>query len=693
MLKRALLGSLVLLTASCGGIDKEENGRIASELGLTDGSAGDNWAAFGGTYGEQHFSPLGEINRETVGRLGLVWSYDLPPGNPMSGPIAVNGVLYTATGYSVVRAFDAASGKLLWTYDPKAPQAAGVKLRQGWGIRGLAYWNGKVIVGTQDGRLIAVDAAKGTEVWSVLTVGKDDYRFISGAPRVFDGKVIIGHGGADSGDTRGYVTTYDAETGKELWRFYTVPGDPAKGFENKAMEMAAKTWSGQWWRYGGGGTVWNTFTYDPGTNTIFLGTGNGAPWNYNVRSEGKGDNLFLCSVVALDADTGEYKWHYQFNPGESWDYNASMDMQLADLSIDGKVHKVLMELPKNGFFYVIDRTNGKLLSARQVAHVNWAKSIDLKTGRPIENPQVRFPGGKPASVFPGVNGAHTWLPSAYSPKAKLVYLPVSDIGFTYDVRGFGPDWKRKPGNLFGPGLNVLFGVDDKDFKPTSALVAWDPVAGREVWREASPGGWTGGVLATGGDLVFQGDLAGKLRAFDAHTGKIVWSFDAHIPVLAPPITYRAGGRQYVTVLSGIGTSAGGSQYQTPFEIDYRSQPRRVLTFALGGAATIPAYQSPKVTAPADPGFRADAASADRGMIVYAEHCVQCHGAYLKSAGSAPDLRGSAVPLDPDTFNQVVRQGILEEMGMPAFGELTPEELAQIRQYIRTTQNELRTTGK
>lgn len=288
MLKRTLLGSLALLAASCGGgIDKEESGRISAEIGLTDGSNGDNWAAFGGTYGEQHFSPLDEINRETVGRLGLAWSYDLPPGNPMSGPIAVNGVLYTATGYSVVRAFDAVSGKLLWTYDPKAPQAAGVKLRQGWGIRGLAYWNGKVIVGTQDGRLIAVDAGKGTEVWSVLTVGKDDYRFISGAPRVFDGKVIIGHGGADAGDTRGYVTTYDAETGKELWRFHTVPGDPAKGFENDAMKMAAKTWSGEWWRYGGGGTVWNTFTYDPGTNTIFLGTGNGAPWNYNVRSEGK----------------------------------------------------------------------------------------------------------------------------------------------------------------------------------------------------------------------------------------------------------------------------------------------------------------------------------------------------------------------------------------------------------------------
>ncbi|MGE4432324.1 MAG: PQQ-dependent dehydrogenase, methanol/ethanol family [Sphingobium sp.] len=692
MMKRFLPAAAMLVLVSCSH-DKQDSKEAIRQIevstGLLDGSNGENWPAYGGTYGEQHFSPLDEVNAQTVGNLGLAWSYDLPPGNPMSGPIAVDGVLYTATGYSIVRAFDVQKGTELWSFDPEAPQAAGFKLRQGWGIRGLAYWNGKIIVGTQDGRLIGIDAHSGKQIWSVLTVGKDDYRFISGAPRVFGGKVIIGHGGADAGDTRGYVTTYDADTGKQLWRFHTVPGDPSKGFENKAMKVAAGTWAGQWWKYGGGGTVWNTFTYDPETNTIFLGTGNGAPWNYKLRSEGKGDNLFLCSVVALDADTGEYKWHYQFNPGESWDYNASMDMQLADLSIDGKIRKVLMELPKNGFFYIIDRANGELLSAEQVARVNWAKSIDLKTGRPVENPAVRFRDDKPFPLYPGPNGAHTWLPSAFSPQSKLIYLPISDIGFTYDPRGFGAGWKRPSGNLLGTGFNMGFGVDGETSGPSSAIIAWDPQARKEVWRRPSPGGWTGGILATGGGLVFQGDLGGEFRAMDARSGEILWSFDAHVPVLAPPISYRAGGRQYITVIAGIGTSAGISQYQSPVAVDYRSQPRRVLTFVLDGKASIPDYKAPLVVAQEDNDYRPDPVLAEKGLYLYVSHCVQCHGAYVKSAGTAPDLRGSPVPLNEEAFRSVVKDGILVSAGMPDFEELTEEQIASIRQFLRSAQDDLR----
>lgn len=290
---------------------------------------------------------------------------DLEPGNPVTGPLAVAGVLYFANSYSIVHAVDAVTGKLLWKYDPKAAEASGHKLRQGWGSRGIAWWNGRIYTGTQDGRLIAIDAKSGKPVWSTMTVGKDDVRFISGQPRAFDGKIVIGHRGADVGSIRGYVTAYDAATGKQLWRFYTVPSNPADGFESAALAMAAKTWAGEWWKYGGGGTVWNSITYDKESDTVYLGTGNGAPWNRKIRSAGKGDNLFLCSIVALDAKTGAYKWHYQVNPGESLDFNASMDMKLADTTIGSQPRKVLLTAPKNGFFYVLDQTNGKLISAEK----------------------------------------------------------------------------------------------------------------------------------------------------------------------------------------------------------------------------------------------------------------------------------------------------------------------------------------
>ncbi|MGE4324076.1 MAG: PQQ-binding-like beta-propeller repeat protein, partial [Sphingobium sp.] len=320
-------GAMVAVLASCqqspspnaqreGGFPEAEAAR------LRDGASGNDWPGYGRTYGEQHFSPLDQIRQDNVSGLGLAWAVDLPPGNPVTAPVAVGGIVYVAAGLAIVRAIDGATGRVLWTFDPQAGEAAGEDLRQGWGTRGLAYWNGKIYVGTPDGRLIALDAKNGTVVWSRKTIGDNDGRYITGAPRIFDGKVIIGHGGADSANVRGYVTTYDAETGRQLWRFFLVPGNPAQGFEDDAQAMAAKTWAGQWWNVGGGGTAWNAFTYDPETKTIFIGTGNGAPWNRKIRSADTGDNLFLCSIVALDAVTGKYKWHYQINPGETWDYNA-----------------------------------------------------------------------------------------------------------------------------------------------------------------------------------------------------------------------------------------------------------------------------------------------------------------------------------------------------------------------------------
>jgi len=658
---------------------------------LTDWNTGDDWPAYGRTYGEQHYSPLDQIAAHNVGDVGLEWFYDLPAGNPMSGPVSVKGVLYTSTGYSVVRAFDVVTGKLLWTFDPEAPEASGRKLREGWGSRGLAWWNDKIYIGTQDGRLIAINAKTGKQIWSRQTVPEDSYRFISGAPRVFDGKVIIGHGGADSSDVRGYVTTYDAETGDQLWRFYTVPGNPADGFEDETQAMAAKTWHGEWWKYGGGGTVWNTFTYDAETQSVFLGVGNGAPWNHKVRSEGKGDNLFLSSVVALDANTGRYKWHYQFNPGETWDYNASMDMQLADIVIDGRPRKVLMELPKNGFFYILDRVTGDLIAADQVAkEATWASAIDLKTGRPIENPEARLPEDGPFRLFPGPNGAHTWLPSAYSPKSGLMYLPVANMGVSISSENIGKGWQRRPGNVPDPAFNMSFDVKTRDGKAASSeLVAWDPVKRKAAWRIETPGGWNGGVMATAGQLVFQGDAVGKFKAYDAATGKVLWQFDAQAPVLAPPISYRYKGKQYVTVLAGIGTSAGVTSRWLPKLYNYRTQPRRVLTFALGGTVQLPAFEPSAIEPIEDPEYTADEQRANSGAIVYAVRCLACHGAEAIAGGTGPDLRTSGTITSHEVFDQVVRQGVLIPAGMPKWEEMTDAELTDLRQYLRSRAQDMR----
>lgn len=650
---------------------------------------GANWAAFGRGYDDTHFSPLDEINEKTVGGLKLAWFHDLPMGNSVSGPLAVDGVLYVATGYSVVRAFDAETGKLLWEHDTHAAEAAGDKLRQGWGIRGLAYWEGSLFVGTQDGRLVSLSAKTGEEQWSRMTVGKNDVRFISGPPRVFAGKVIIGHGGADVGPVRGYVTAFDARSGKQLWRFYTVPGDPAKGFENDAMRMAAKTWSGQWWKYGGGGTVWNSMTYDADTDTIIIGTGNGAPWNHRIRSEGKGDNLFLCSIIGLDARTGAYKWHYQTNPGESWDYNAAMDMELADLEIDGKPRKVVMTAPKNGFFYVIDRTNGKLISAKPIVKVNWATGIDLKTGRPNEVPHIRYDNGSRFELWPGPNGAHNWLPMSYDPRRKVVFIPTLNQPGTYDDRGIDPKtWTFTPGGANSAGVNIDL-TSKAPGAGTSELLAWDVVHQKKLWSIPNPGFWNGGTMATAGDLVFQGQADGTFNAYSSASGRKLWSFQAQTGVLAPPITYTVKGKQYVTVLSGFGGSGAlFGDVVAKFGWDARTQPRRVLTFSLDGAAKLPPPPPPfKLEPVADPGYRPNPALEAKGAVVVAQRCIVCHGVGLVAAGLAPDLRGSPVPSDDSAFEAVVRKGAFVTGGMPSFASVPADDIAAARQYIRARARE------
>jgi quinohemoprotein ethanol dehydrogenase len=671
-----VMGAFCGVCAFCGAATRPEAQYV-------DAASGTDWPGFGRTYGEQHFSPLNQIDSHSVGRLGLAWYIDLPPGNAATEPVEVGGVLYYAQGLSVIHAVDAASGKELWRYDPQAGEQAGLGLRFSWGGHGLCSWNGKVYIGTPDGRLLALDGKTGKLVWSVQDAIKGGGQFINAAPRALGGKIIVGQGGGDFSFARGYTTAYDAETGKQLWRFYTVPGDPAKGFENKAMAMAAKTWTGQWWKWGGGGEPWNAFAYDAANNQILFGVGNGYPWNREIRSPG-GDNLFLCSIVALDADTGEYRWHYQFNAGDSWDYDATMDIELADLNIGGRLRQVAMEAPKNGYFYVFDRTDGKLLSVGQIAEkLTWATGINMSTGRPIEVSGIRYPDGKTFEMWPSPRGAHSWMPMAFSPQTGLVYIPRLSQGLTFDSRGIDAE------NLRVVGANIGAAKTDP-LDETSALIAWDPVTQKLVWEVPTFGGWNGGVLATGGDLVFQGQIDGRFSAYEARHGKELWHFAAQDALLAAPISYLVGGKQYVSVVVGMtGTAAIDPRSLGGLVFDYRTQKRRVLTFALDSNAELPPAPPAVIQAAPDPDYKPDAALAATGAAIFGFNCGICHGPGAVSGGTAPDLRSSDIPSAADSFHAVVRDGTRVAAGMPSFKDLTESDIAAIRQYIRSRAAALR----
>lgn len=669
---------------------------VIDNAALSNEANGVNWAAYGRTFSEQRYSPLHQINADNVSRLGLAWSLDLPDVNfSTTAPIAVDGVIYFSPGISEVRAVSATTGKLLWRYDPEVVKVAPQKLRAGWGSRGLAYWEGKVYLGSRDGRLIAINAKTGKPVWSVMTIDADDHRYITGAPRVFNGKVIIGHGGADVGATRGYVTAYDAKTGKQLWRFFTVPGNPANGFEDKTQEMAAKTWKGEWWKLGGGGTVWNAMTYDPRFNRIYLGTGNGAPWNQKIRSPGGGDNLFLCAIVALDADTGEYVWHYQTNPGETWDFNSAMDIVLADTTIDGKPRQVMVHAPKNGFFYVIDRATGKLISAEKFTKVTWAERIDISTGRPVETPNARYEAGE-TLIWPGMIGGHNWQPMSYNPNTGLVYIPTINLPGYYNDKGIDPaKWKYPKALGWDTGINDV-NEDTPMDAGGSSLQAWDPVKQKAVWSVPTPGLMNGGTMTTAGNLVFQGQVDGKFIAYAADSGKRLWSFDSANAVIAPPITFSVGKKQYVSVITG--NSGAPSVLGTPqaqYGWQARVSARRLLTFELDGKARVATSAAPALIVPVDnPALNVDKILAERGKAIFMEkNCTACHGFAAIAAGGAPDLRASALALSAPAFEQVVRNGILQANGMPRFAELNDADLNSLFQYIRSRARESLSTAK
>lgn len=641
------------------------------------------WLTTGRTYGEQRYSPLKQINDKNVDKLGLAWSYKIKIDRGVEAtPLIADGVMYTTGPFSVVFAFNAATGKLLWKYDPQVQHAVGGKACCGVVNRGVALWKGRVYVGVFDGRLVALDAKSGKVDWAVDTLINDSDNYtITGAPRVINGKVIIGNGGAELG-VRGYVTAYDAKTGKQVWRFYTVPGDPSKPVENPILKMAQETWFGdEYWKQGGGGTVWDSMSYDPELNQLYIGVGNGSPWNYYKRSEGKGDNLFLSSIVALDPDTGKYIWHYQTTPGTAWDYTATQNMILTDLKIDGKVHKVLMQAPKNGFFYVIDRKTGKLLSANNYVPVNWASKIDLKTGRPVLTGKADY-SKEPKVVTPSPFGGHNWMPMSYNPNTGLVYIPAQYSSFLFSNAKADP--KVAP-NLWNVGVDpVKFPENPEAIKKlakgfTGALLAWDPVKQKPAWKVDYKHMWNGGTLTTAGNLVFQGTSNGDVRAYAADTGKLLWKSPANTGVLAAPVTYKVDGVQYVTFMAGWG---GAFTLLTgPLAKLVNVQPEsRVLTFKIGGTEKLPPPANKPKPVPEPPTLTATDDQVDQGRTLFNGVCATCHGASAVSSGEVPDLR--YLTADQHEHFAAIVKGARVARGMPSYGHvLSDEQINLIHDYV------------
>jgi quinohemoprotein ethanol dehydrogenase len=641
------------------------------------------WHNNNGDSDETDFSQLAQITNKNAPQLGLAWSLDLPGEASLEGtPIAVNGILYFTGSYAKVYAVNGVSGKLLWTFDPKTWQDYPNKMNQNFAAnRGVAYANGKIFTAALDGRLIALDVKTGRKIWATETFDKRSMQTITGAPRVFNTMVVIGQGGADMGQ-RGFVSAYDQSTGKQIWKFFVVPASPEENKGNAAMEAAEKTWNGAYWKKtGGGGGPWDSITFDKAMNRIYVGTANAAPYDPESRSPGGGDNLYTASIVALDATTGKYVWHYQVNPRDSWDYDCTQQITLAELSLDGHKRKVLMQAPKNGFFYVLDRETGKLISAEKLGKVNWADHIDMATGRPVENPNIRYETGE-SIIYPFTSGGHSFMHMSYNPLQGLVYVPHMQMGTLFRKGG-----EPVPGGVDIGNLSMGSAKADPD-DGKGSLVAWDPVARKIRWSTSHNTIWNGGVVSTAGNVVFQGMADGHFSAYDAANGKQLWRSYAGMGIIASPMTYAVNGKQYVSILAGYGGSA--AMLSDIFGVGWKySAPRRLLTYALDGKKVLPKSPAPtfalNVAENASEVLDPKAATSGKNMFLA---CAACHGRNLVGAGGpAPDLRESQIPLNADAFYAVVHDGALMSRGMPAFKAFNRPIIENYRQYIRKVQRE------
>ena len=646
-----------------------------------------NWLSYDLNYHGTRFSKLEGISTENVSELGLEWVYDLNSIRGVeSSPLVVDGIMYATAPWSIVHAIDVRNGQKLWTYDPEVPRETGQKACCDVVNRGVALYKGKVFVASLDGRLIAINAATGEKVWEQLTLDNTKNYTITGAPRVFKGNVIIGNGGAEYG-VRGYITAYDAETGDQKWRWYSVPGDPSQPYEQPELEMAAETWdpAGKYWELGGGGTMWDAMVYDPELDLMYVGVGNGSPWNRRLRSPGGGDNLFLSSIVALDPDDGSYKWHYQETPGDHWDYTATQPLILADLEIEGTMRKVIMHAPKNGFFFVIDRTNGQFISAKNFVDVNWATGYD-ENGKPMEISEALYKSGAYEAI-PGPYGAHNWHPMSYNPNTGLVYLPAQGVPIVIEDDA---NWVANSMETGGPhsGIGWNLGVLASSVPPQGPafghLLAWDPVKQEPAWKVDLVGPWNGGTLTTAGNLVFQGSADGRFVAYNATNGDKLWEVPVGTGVVAAPVTYEVDGEQYVTIAAGWGGVFGLAAHYSESQ-----SPGRIFTFKIGGEKPIPEFAASEPK-PFLQGVNYDPKDIALGAKLYISNCVFCHGVpAVANGGNIPNLGYSNQDMiaNLETF---VLTDALKEKGMPNFsGVLDEKDIVKIQAFIQGTADAVR----
>ncbi|MGB1438663.1 MAG: PQQ-dependent dehydrogenase, methanol/ethanol family [Luminiphilus sp.] len=708
-LGRMLLLGLCALVAACGGEQADTKPAAESTGGPTEANPGagnisrarlenasqepEQWLTYGGSYDETRHSTLTKINRDTLSDLGIGWVYEMKkPRGVEATPIVVDGTMYVSGAWSVVYALDARSGEELWVYDPYVSGEAAAKGCCDVVNRGVAVYDGKVYVGVFDGRLEALDASTGEVVWSQVTVDQSLPYTITGAPRVFKDKVIIGNGGAELG-VRGYVTAYDAATGEQAWRFYTVP-NPNKEPDGAASDaifaqLANETWgdTGAWTTEGGGGTVWDTIVYDAANDQVLLGVGNGSPWNAQIRDpDSNGDNLFLASIVAVDADTGAYRWHYQTTPRDTWDYTATQPMVLADLPLgpDGADRRVVMQAPKNGFFYILDAADGELISATPFAEMSWATGID-ENGRPIEVPEARSLE-EDFVMLPGPTGAHNWHPMSYNPDTGLVYIPTNVLPGLFSR----PDGEEAPESNWNINFREDAGwplampnemLGELRSSAGGALLAWDPVKAEPRWAVPFPVPFNGGTLSLASGLVFQANKGGELVAYDAETGARVWSHGLVGGPGAAPVTYEVDGEQYMAVLSGWGSTIAMG-FGLLFEDAVTPELGRVLAFKLGGTGTLPKPLDMGIARTPKSPLLGDEAQQLHGLSMYAANCQWCHGAFAISSGVLPDLRWSAVTATDTGWDAVVRDGALSAQGMMGVADrLSKEDTDAIRAYV------------
>jgi quinohemoprotein ethanol dehydrogenase len=647
-----------------------------------------DWPAVGGDYAETRFSHLDQINAGNVKSLGLVWTASLSSTRGVEAtPVVVDGIMYVTAPWSIVHAIDVRTGQQLWTYDPMVPRTDGRKACCDVVNRGVAVYQGRVYVASFDGRLIALDAASGKVDWTVDTITDHSKPFTStAAPRVMNGRVLIGNGGGEYG-IRAYVSAYDANTGKLDWRWFVIPGDPSKPYENAAMKAAAKTWdpASKYWIDGGGGGVWDDMAFDPRLGLVYFGTGNGSPWSSKARSPGGGNNLYLTSVVALNVNTGKLAWYYQESPQDNWDYDADSQIILTDMKIGGTLRHVLLHAPKNGFFYVLDRTDGKFISAKPFVNENWASGINAQ-GVPQILPAA-LDTSKAADVIPGPYGGHNWQPMSYNPQTGDVYIPAQNVPVALQN---DPNWSYnvpKPmvlqsGTGWNLGLSLVAGSAGN--KPFGTLIAWNVAAQKPDWEHQYPAPWNGGTLTTAGNLVFQGAADGSFNAYDAKSGDLLWHSPTGSGVIAGASTYMVDDKQYVSVAVGWGGAFGLANHVAPNE-----STGTVYTFALGGTAPLPSF-TPYTQAALIQGVPYNKADVGPGAGLYVENCALCHGTPgVSNGGNIPNL-GYVPSKVISNLKGYIINGPYTNAGMPNFaGKLDDTQVKQIAAFIQGTADSVR----